>query len=941
MTPEQAAVKSLEVLQQIEKHLKGGSSAVSGSLSAREVKTLKTETSSFGKQLKLTTDACKSFKSELYKTTEALHKFRLALGGASKEEIKSTIAAERAARKLAESQRKAAAAAGGADRAMGALGAKATGANKSVEKLGTKAGSTADTAADLGIKTGVLGFAFDALVDLIRGPVMRVLTDYMSLTERGVGGSLGTLYSNAMKAGMSLQEYVATLEENRAAVARAGSFDEFNRRIETTSKQLGELGVFGADARRLSANLQTSATVLGVPQKQLAASTSAQVKVFEDLRKSTMMTSEGFKQLINDFSANQNVQEALLGMAPEEREARRRQLLDTYKLGHTLGLTEEASSRLAQALMDQRRATARERFEAAGRARQLGAMTGMSTMETEELARLSQKKNLTTEEAERLNVLAGEAKARLETLKNSGSMAAEFAAEQLEALLPSQQRQMMEAAGVAKLQTDAGAVNNKNFGEATSGFAKAVGEFATSVTGFTKSPFYDVVKIFAGAVGSFVAVVAGGLFLKKMFGGGKDITDIASPASKVGKSGGIMSRAAQANSSAGPALLKTTEALIKSPITTLSKSFQLLGSSVKAVPSIETNLGSFGKSIFTFGAETAKTSLSFKSIGSSILGGLNGAFKSFAGIFRSGGPLGFVFSAIEEAFTGQMANALGLGDGVFGRILGVVIGGFNGIFTGVTRLFDGAINWILEGLGINFKVNTTKWFDFATSVLFDGFKMLGSIFLKLLANVIESIMGVFGIKAPFVKSLRETADDLDNSIAESSKNRDEMIKSNSTLREVGEKNIKAQEENAKKSEKLNTRISNNVAFGLEDLAAKAASTTKALQAEAAQTKPGTVQAAPAPETRSSVSTPEVNKEAKKAGEAEKTAEKRGAGKTLEADETVTISKQQLEVLKQIYEAIIAQNATTADMADSLVSELSKNPGRPYEVPRMISQIMAA
>jgi hypothetical protein len=186
------------------------------------------------------------------------------------------------------------------------------------------------------------------------------------------------------------------------------------------------------------------------------------------------------------------------------------------------------------------------------------------------------------------------------------------------------------------------------------------------------------------------------------------------------------------------------------------------------------------------------------------------------------------------------------------------------------------------------------------------------------------------------------ADDLDASIDESIKNREEMMKTEgATLRSIGEKNIKAQEENAKKSEKLNAKTNNNIAYGIDDLVSKAKTTSKALQAEAAQSKPTTVQATPAQETRSSVTAPEVNKEAKKTGETEKTAEKKATGKPVEAEDTVTISKQQLEVLKQIYEAIVTQNNIAVDTADSLLSELSKNPNKPYQVPHMVSQIMAA
>jgi uncharacterized protein YdcH (DUF465 family) len=274
------------------------------------------------------------------------------------------------------------------------------------------------------------------------------------------------------------------------------------------------------------------------------------------------------------------------------------------------------------------------------------------------------------------------------------------------------------------------------------------------------------------------------------------------------------------------------------------------------------------------------------------------------------GPFAAIFAGIEEIFTGEMAKALGLGDGIFGRVLGVAIAGFNGIFTGISRLFDDAVNWLLEGLGIKFTVNTTKFFDLVTSYIVDGWKMIGAVLMKTLANVIESVTGIFGLKAPFVDKLRAGADAIDNSIVESAANREKMLSTEgSTLRKQGE-DLKKKEEIAKASATADKKTSISTAgvvMGLDSLVGSAQSTVQQAQANmktgtSPQQAEPTKQAAPVIATpgqtdRAGVTQPDVNKA--QVEDTKKDAQVVSGGTAVDNMAAVlVVLQQQLEIAKQ-------------------------------------------
>lgn len=362
---------------------------------------------------------------------------------------------------------------------------------------------------DLAGKVGIAGSSLVIAGKRLLGAVGPVIDDILKLEAAGIhaASSLGGLYVDAARAGMSLADYTKVLQDASPAVARATSMADFNKTLQSTRNELENLGLFGSQATKLAATMANSATTLGVPQAQLADATKAQIETFKVLRKSSLLTSEGFEKLTAEIANTQSVQSNLLGLAPAERAARQNELLQIRTLGLRMGATTQASDALGKALLAQRDLTAPKRFESAGRIRQAGAMYGMESGDTETLARLARKKNLTAEESETATRLGGQLQARIEAELNSGDIQRENNAEQVSAGLDSAGiGKFLQAAGNVALTGESGAVVgvNKDFATGVSGLLKFAGESQQWLNGLEKNPIATAV---AGAAGALFAGV--------------------------------------------------------------------------------------------------------------------------------------------------------------------------------------------------------------------------------------------------------------------------------------------------------------------------------------------------------------------------------------------------------------------------------------------------
>jgi hypothetical protein len=796
------------------------------------------------------------------------------------------------------------------------------------------------------------GYGFEIAMDGFKTVLMQgieVTKDYFRLQSRGISGTsnLADFYVAAAKAGMSLQEYTQLVEENSVVVARSGSFKDFNNRLEASTDQLAGLGIFGKTARDLSATMMTSATKLGVPQKELGSVVQSQIKTFQNLRDMTGMTADGFKQLVAEFSNMSEVQDQLLGMAPEQRAAAQADLLNSFTLGQQMGLTAQQSKALGSALLAQRKLTAVDRFKAAGTIRQAGAIAGMSSADTEELARLSQKKNKTAEETARFAELGGNLQKRLEQMQNSGNISAENIADQLQAQFPGLTADALKQSGIAQLTKESGQAQ-KNFTATTGDIGQMLGKLATAIDGFTKSPLYEALKGVGEVFIGFMAYKKGSALVDAITGAGKIAPGASGAAAKAAGASGAAAKAASASgaaakaagasgaaakaASASGAAAKAASATIVAPKAASS----LYGAGYDNL--LRNNMLSAGGGNAAGGSKVLSAAASAESAivqGGSTFGKtlmtVGGKLGSF---LRGSAFLGIIIGGIEEAFTGQMASALGLGDGLFGRLTGIVIAGLNSFVTGITRLLDDGINWLMEGLGLSFKSNLTGLFDGATSLLVVGFK---GLLLGGMVAIRKTLAFIFGDNIPFVKSLDAGIESLNGSIAEQLENTKKMNETEGgTLRKEGEQ-VQKRQELAKKSETANQAVTGamgGVVNGLDGLVSSAQSTVKSAQANMAKTSSAQV-ATPGPTPVQNVNQPDVNTNKTQDETTDKKTSSGIAGKDLTIADMIAILQQQLDVAKQTLVAISAPKEldnvysrndmpNTSSLTNALYSGFSKS-----------------
>lgn len=763
--------------------------------------------------------------------------------------------------------------------------------------------------------------------------IINVTRDVFHLQARGIsaGDSMMELYGNAMKAGMSLQDYTAMLQENSAAVVRADSFEEFGDSLDRTTRQLNRLGVFGPAAEQLAASLRNNAVILGINTAAQDEAISSQVELFGQLRKSTMMTADAFRELQADISNNQSVQEELLGLAPAERAARLAQIQQGATIGYQLGATAQASKQLQDALLAQRRATVKDRFKAAGTIRMGGAILGMDTSRAEEYSKLMLKNPAlrTAEDKKRIAELAGDYQQFMQALKSSPNPALENIADELGALAPAVQGELQSAAGAVKLQTEAGAALNAETGQQATGFMQDIGRGFTALSGFMKNPMAEAMVTFASILAQTVIQSSLLAIIAKNTGSTGRIFDL------FGKKGAPLGKKPDIVGPSKPDMLKNPLAWSKMQVAQ-STTISALSGIGKFITSFASSARSIATGILqvyrSFGFITGTASLIIDGI--SVAGKVFGTIKGLFGIIAKGGFLGGIFSAVEELFTGEMTAALGFGDRFGGRILGAVTSFFNGLFTGFTRIIDDGINWVAEGLGFSWRSNITRLVDDATLAVVSTFKIIGSFFsqgwhtfkigfLELIADMLTSIPGV-SEEAPWVKSLRASQKQSYDIVKNAEEERMQVLNDYSnkreqlytgettTLRSMGEQQIKAQKETAEETTKLIKSSKDATVMGVENALSAALSTASSLQAQSvgSSTKPAEVQAAPAkqpgtaiatlqPQQQPRVTPPEVNKQQMEA-EKPKT-ENTGYSEmtVIGMQQLIANTQQQLDVLRQM------------------------------------------
>lgn len=374
--------------------------------------------------------------------------------------------------------------------------------------VNTSAKSAAGRMLVLAKNSAIFGLAMEGL----GAAAKKITEDMFGLARVGLGttDSLLTLYKGALLSGVSLEDYTKIIKENITFASRAGDLAKFDEITSAANAQLRALGVFGGEAKDLQATLANSMTMMGVSQGDLTSQIKGQIDVFAELRKSTNMTAHEFGQLVSEMTGNTDVQKELLGMAPDQRNARMQELIALRTTGERLGLAANESKKLADAMIAARNETVKGRFESAGRIRQLGAFLGMGA-EADRAAQLQMKgRRRSREENEELRVLSGRLSSAAQQRYETGGIGSQAVLDaQLEKLGGTAIGKLMEANNPAELATQSGAVANEDFGKSVGLFGQFVGQLMTYGKGITASPLGALA---AGAGVGILAAFRGAIF---------------------------------------------------------------------------------------------------------------------------------------------------------------------------------------------------------------------------------------------------------------------------------------------------------------------------------------------------------------------------------------------------------------------------------------------
>lgn len=345
------------------------------------------------------------------------------------------------------------------------------------------------------------------------GQHLKALGDdvFTSMMPRGFDlTSVVALSTDALKAGMSLREYTKMIEDSSGVVSRVGGLDNLNKVLTQSNKQLAHLGVFGEDASRLSQSIATTSQSMGVPVDQIGEAVSGQVKVFDKLRKTTNMSAASFEDLRRTVVDSEITQAELLALAPSERAARQTELMELASWGAALGMSKQQTSQLAQAMLELRKSTVKQRNEDSMYITQAFAMVGMSASQAAEAAAIKRKSKPNPEEEKRLAELMGLYKQKAEQITGSNDgalMGLQLGIENVQEKFSGSLQKIIDAGGQVIAAQESG-VQTENDKTKENNQAAFFSSILTPIEGFLKS---DLARV-AGAA----TMLAAGLVLEKM-----------------------------------------------------------------------------------------------------------------------------------------------------------------------------------------------------------------------------------------------------------------------------------------------------------------------------------------------------------------------------------------------------------------------------------------
>lgn len=622
-------------------------------------------------------------------------------------------------------------------------------------------GPSLDDLQSFSLSKTILTAAFFTLAKSIRP----VINDFFDLHRVGINGSaaLTGMYLDAARAGMSLHEYTTMLQESSNAVVRFSDMRSFSDAMKSTTMQLAEMGVHTNEADKLSAALASSAVSVGIPLDRIEGAMNGQVKIFGQLRKASLTTADAFQELAAGVANNSDVQAELLGLSAQQRAARLTELVQTQTLGLTMGMTKQASKELGDALIAQRKASAVQRFQGAGRLQQAAAIVGMDSQKAQQLGALYRNKRKTPEETALFAQMLAEVNSGLAKMGESGSFGLEHIEDVMRANLDGAGAgDLVRKAGAITAATDAGqaGVNADLLKEGASTLSVAAGQLLKYADGLKQNPIGAAVSSIFGStafsigfgamLAKFISKHSGptppmptppgsaGIMatIKKIINGAISAltTGIGKIGSMFGSVTGIIQKgvgkiinfiSAPFRIGAGTAVFADLKKFSNFVITSFSNFGATFQNGTKKIADIMVNTagwfkGMFGRATGIFTDALSKGRAIFTTISQFVesSGGILKVLSKGAGIFGKmlkaipaiGNIISFFIDAVGEVFTGNIAAAFNAGGGGWlERIGGVVFASINGLLGGVWGLVDSAIKFF-GGEGFNLE---NAWDKFA------------------------------------------------------------------------------------------------------------------------------------------------------------------------------------------------------------------------------------
>jgi hypothetical protein len=631
--------------------------------------------------------------------------------------------------------------------------------------MSSTTGALGRLTAGLNSASGASAAVTSVLVSLAR--VGGVLADqYLAVSRMGYDASFSSLaYLNkqSIMLGRSFNETMKFMEDNAVLLSRSKNFEEFFSQVSSARGQLGRLGATAKEAQEATAQMKVSAIVAGVPLSQTGDIVGGLIPMFEALQKQVGMTAGAFAQLTSIAANNESVQRDLFGLNKEDRAARFKETVQTLSNIVALKGNTKATQELQQEMLNARTAKTKTRFEQAGRLMQVGAMTGMGA-QAAELSQLLMKNPLTlsgTEEIRKTELL-NQMQVALDTAQRSAVGPAQTAA--FDAA-----QEVLDKAGISKQMKASAAVYQTAGGEGRGAvndqFGKHVGTFGTIIQDL--KTFIDGSMKSLDLLSPLTTAIIGIVGLLKMGKISSSLNTIASAATPTGPSIG-QGPPAPAKAAGKPGVLARMGQAIGGAAKVVGGGF--MG---KLSAGVNTMLDPLAKGASALASGSKLGGLG--SIAGSVAGGIG---KFLGGLSRVTFWLSPIMGAVEEIFSGNLAQLFGEDGSIMGRVQGVIFGAFRSIVTGITDIFDTVAGWF----GVD--LNITGWFD-----------RLIANFMSMLNEGKAKLWSMIGFDS-WAKEAKDQARKWDDAAAK--------IKSGEakTLTDVGE-GIKKETDARKKAEEAN------------------------------------------------------------------------------------------------------------------------------------------